>query len=134
MTTDEAKKAILCQLISGEIGTYMMTYGPKTAVISMSNLLALIPGLTRYRARLAVKELIAEGLIEYTSLGCPAVVSCGEVTELIYDAAPPINGYALTKEGFHTPEFKMMYGDWEKSLWKFAEAEECADEVFEVVE
>ena len=116
MTTDEAKKKILSQIISAEIVSYMCTYAPDKAVMTISNIIALVDGLTKYRARKALNSLIEDGLIEYTSQGCPAVVSFGEVPELVEDARPPINGYALTKKGFQSNEFKQAYKEWERSL------------------
>ena len=60
----------------------------------------------KYKMRKALKELITDGLIEYTSQGCPAIESCGEYTELVCEAGPPINGYALTKVGFESKEYQ----------------------------
>ena len=120
MTTEEAKDKIFQVLIGCEIGLYMTTYGPEKAVISISNIMQLIQGLTKYRARLALKELVQEGLIEYTSQGCPAVVSVGEVSELVYDAGPPINGYCITKKGFETEVWKERKREWEKSMEEWA--------------
>ena len=64
------------------------------------------PGISKYKMRKALKELIADGLIEYTSQGCPAIESCGEYTELVCEVGPPINGYALTKAGFESKEYQ----------------------------
>jgi hypothetical protein len=115
--TNEEK--IFSSIISCEIGSYMTTYGPDRAVITISNLCALNK-LTRYAARKALKNLREEGVIEYVSQGCPAVVSYGEVPELVYEAGPPINGYALTKKGFETETWKQAYAEWNRSLEEWA--------------
>ena len=117
--TSNANK-IFNDIISCEIGSYMTTYGPDRAVITISNLLKLNPEFTKYKMRKALKELRTDGLIEYTSQGCPAVESMGEYRELIYEAGPPINGYALTKKGFKSDIFKTRYKEWEKSLEEWA--------------
>lgn len=103
-----AKERILQAIIDCEIGSYTTLYAPEKAVITISNLMKLT-GLTKYGARKALKELQRDGLIYYTSQGCPAVVSYGEYPELVYEAGPPINGYALTEEGFHTKQWIDSY-------------------------
>ena len=120
MTTPEAKEKILTMLINCQISTYTALYAPDTAVISTGDIVRDIPGLTRYRARIALKELQAESLVEYTSQGRPAVVSYGEVPELVCDAMPPINGYALTKQAYETDTWKQAHKDWEKSMEEWA--------------
>lgn len=120
ITTKEAKEKILAFIIGGQIATAEWTYAPDRAVITISNFVRQIEGLTKYRARLALRELIAEGLICYTSQGNPAVVSYGEVPELVYDAAPPTNGYALTEKGYKSDKYKTAYGAWCKSLEEWA--------------
>lgn len=114
------KSRIFDVIISCEIGSYTCSYAPDRAVIAIGNICNLIPGLTRYGARKALKELIADGLVEYTSQGCPAVVSYGEVPELVCDARPPINGYALTKKGFESDRWKQAYAEWCKSMEEWA--------------
>ena len=116
----EAKEKIFSMLISCEISTYTAMYAPDRAVVPISNILAFVNGLTKYRARKALKELISDGVICYTSQGCPAIVSYGEYKELIADAAPPINGYCLTKKGFETVEWKQAYKQWKKSMEEWA--------------
>ena len=123
MTTAEAKSKLLNNIISCEIGSYTTLYAPEKAVITITNLLNLNEGLTKYRARIALKELIVEGLIEYTSQGCPAVESFGEYRELVCDARPPINGYALTKKGFESDMWKQAYAEWCKSMVDWANSE-----------
>lgn len=117
MTQNE--KLIFDTLISCEIGSYTCLYGPKRVVVTISNLVALT-GLTKYAARKALKGLIADGLVEYTSLGCSAVVSFGEVPELVYEAGPPINGYALTGAAFKTQDWVAAYAAWCKSMEEWA--------------
>lgn len=123
MENKETKEKIFSTLISCEISTYTAMYAPDRAVVPISNLLSLIDGLTKYRARKALRQLIQDGVICYTSQGCPAIVSYGEYTELVADAAPPINGYCLTKKGFETEEWKQAYAQWNKSMEEWANGE-----------
>lgn len=120
MFDETVKDRIFQMLISCEISTYTSLHAPDRAVVSISNILDLLGNVTKYGARQALKRLMADGLVEYTHQGCPAIVSYGEVTELVADAAPPINGYALTKKGFETPEWKQAYDDWCKSMEEWA--------------
>ena len=114
---ESVKARIFNVLISCEIATYTNLYAPDGAVVSISNIVALLGDVTKYGARQALKRLMADGLVEYTSQGRPTVISYnGEVHELIADAAPPINGYCLTKKGFETPEWEQAYKKWEKSV------------------
>ncbi len=114
-----AKERVLQSIIHAEIGSYMATYAPSPAVLPISNIMSLT-GLTKYGARKALRELQRDGVIYYTSQGCPAIISYGECPELVYEARPPINGYALTKEGFHTPQWIDAYEDWNRSLAEWA--------------
>lgn len=120
MYDSKVRDRIFNLLVSCQIGTNMHTYAPDIAVVSISNIVSLLGDVTKYHARNALKSLIADGLVYYTSQGRPAVVSYGEVTELICDAAPPINGYALTKKAYQSGEYKQAYADWEKSLEEWA--------------
>ena len=120
--TADANEIFNC-IISCEISTYMHIHGPDKAVVPISNIASLLKW-TKYRIRKALKELRELELIEYTSQGCPALVSYGEYTELICEAQPPINGYALTKQGFETEIYKKRYSEWEKGLAKWANMEE----------
>lgn len=122
MTDKEAKERIFKTIIGCEIGLNMVMYGPEFACVPISNILGLIPELKRSQARRAIKELISEGLIFYTSQGRPAIESGGEYRELVCEAAPPINGYALTKSGFKSAEYKAAYEEWKTSLKEWAEA------------
>lgn len=121
--TDEAKVILNC-LISCEISLYTSLYAPDEAVVPISNLMSLNKGMTKYAIRKALKELKEMGFIEYTSQGCPAIVSPSTEShyeELIDDAHPPINGYALTKKAFESEEWKTRYSEWERSMAKWAE-------------
>lgn len=120
MCDELVKTRIFNILISCEIGTYTSLYAPDRAVVTISNIVALLGDVTKYGARKALKRLMEDGLVEYTSQGCPAVISYGEVPELIADAAPPINGYCLTKKGFETPEWKQAYKKWDKAMEEWA--------------
>lgn len=120
MTTEADKIQILECLMNGEIGLATTMYGPDRAVISISNLLSLNPGWTKYRMRMALKALMADRLIEYTSQGRPAVVSCGEYAELVCEAMPPINGYALTGKAYNTPIWVTKQKEFEDGLKEWA--------------
>ena len=120
ITLEQAKEKVLNNIISAEIGTYTCTYAPDRAVLSISNIMNLT-GLTKYGARKAIKELIKDGMIYYTSQGCPAVVSYGEAPELVCDARPPINGYALTKDAFKSSAWHETYNEWCKSMEEWAD-------------
>ena len=118
----KSKEKILSTLISGELSTYTSLYAMDRAVISISNMLALNEGMTKHAAKKALKALISEGLVEYTSQGCPAIVSYGEYPELIEEARPPINGYTLAKRAFETEEWKSAYAEWCRSMEEWANA------------
>lgn len=120
--TETAERILGC-IVGCELSLYTVLYGPDRAVVSISNICSLL-GLTKYKARKALKELIADGLIEYTSQGNPAVVSCGEYRELVYEAMPPTNGYALTEKGFRSDAYKEQYEAWKKSMAEWAEGRE----------
>lgn len=119
ITLEQAKEKVWNNIISAEIGAYTTMYAPGKAVLSISNIMSLTR-LTKYGARKAIKELIKDGMIYYTSQGCPAVVGCGETPELVYDASPPINGYALTKDAFKSSAWHEAYDDWCKSMEEWA--------------
>ena len=65
--------------------------------------------MTKYRAKIALHELISKEMIQYESQGRPAIVSFGEYSELIDDARPPVNGYSLTKQAFRSEIWKKAY-------------------------
>lgn len=113
MTEDASN--IFSFIISCEISRYSNIYAPDRTVVTINNI-AVPLKLTKYRARKGLKELRELGLIEYTSQGRPATVSYGEYTELLCEAQPPVNGYALTEKGFETKLYKVKCSEWEKSL------------------
>ena len=106
LTLDEIKQKLFKHIIGCEFATYESCYSPGWAVVPISTLMSFEPGISKYKMRKALKELIAEGVIEYTTQGRPAIESIGEYTELVCEAGPPINGYALTKAGFESDEYK----------------------------
>lgn len=121
MTTEFVKKRILVHIIQAELATYESCYAPDRAVIPISWLLEWESEVTKYRMRKALKELMADGLIEYTSQGRPAIESCGEYKELVCDAAPPINGYTLTKAGFESDEWKIASEQRDRAYQRWCE-------------
>lgn len=85
-------------------------------------------GLTKY---MVIKQLHFwrdKGLVERASMGCPAQVSCGEIEELISEAAPPINGWKLTERGYKSNGFKIAEDDYLKSLAELANGDAEIDE------
>lgn len=125
-TKDE--EIVLQAIIHSEIGLYTTLHGPGRAVVSITGILTSVEGMTKYRARKALNALVSEGLVEYTSQGRPAIVSYGEVTELVCEAMPPVNGYALTQKGFKTKEWADAYAAWEKDMGLWANGSEAAEE------
>lgn len=119
ITLEQAKEKVLNCIIGCEISLYTVLYGPDKAVLPISNIMSLT-GLTKYGTRKAIKELIKDGMIYYTSQGCPTVVSCGETPELVCEAGPPINGYALTAHAFKSSAWHEAYDDWCKSMEEWA--------------
>lgn len=106
LTLDEIKQKLFKHIISCELATHESCYSPGYAVVPIASLMLFESNISKYKMRKALKELIADGLLEYTSQGRPAIESIGEYTELVCEAAPPINGYALTKAGFESDEYK----------------------------
>lgn len=126
MRIEETKAAIFKALISCEIGSYTCLYAPRETVVTSTNLSELA-GVSKYTARKALKALAVDGLIKYTSQGCPAIVSYGEVPELVYEARPPINGYALTEYGMKSKAFKDAYNQWCDSMETWANGDYDSD-------
>ena len=118
--TEDSIKVLRC-IMSCEISLYTTCYAPDKAVVPISNIVSLLKW-TKYRVRKALKELRGLELIEYTSQGCPAIVSYGAESypELIDDARPPINGYALTKKAFDSDLWKEHYSEWNRSMEEWA--------------
>ena len=130
MPLSDDEKAVFRCIASCETSSYETMYGPEKVVVSTGNIAELC-SWTKYRARKAIKGLVGKGMIERASCGNPAVESCGEYRELIYEAAPPTNGYAITKHGFQSKEWKDAYNEWCRSLEEWANgirAEGGADE------
>ena len=113
--TENANK-VLSTIINCQFACYTCCYAPEKAVVPISNILYLNTGMTRYAARKALKELIAEGLIFYTHQGQPAVESGYEYKELVCKSGPPINGYALTEDGFKCDKYKERSEQFDKDL------------------
>lgn len=114
---------VLMLIMDCEICLYTTLYAPDKAVVSMCNICTLLPDIPKARVKRAVKELMSDGMIYYTSQGRPAVMSCGEVPELVCEAAPPLNGYALTEYAFGTALWKNRYDEWCKSMEDWANGE-----------
>lgn len=117
--SEDSVKVFKC-IISCETSLYTAFYAPDKAVVRISNIVSLLKW-TKYRVRKALKELRELGLIEYTSQGCPALVSYEG--ELVDEAHPPINGYALTKKAFETDTWKEKYAEYEKGMEEWARSE-----------
>lgn len=108
---------------SAEIGSYMTLYGPERAVVSAKEA-AKILKWTEYRTRKAIRELVRRGWIERATCGRPAVESFGEYRELVCEAMPPLNGYAITPEGFMTDHWLLAYDEWCRSMEEWANGKE----------
>lgn len=116
----EFEEKVLREIISCEISLYTCCYAPGRAVVSISNLATLLK-CSKYKLRKALKGLIAIGYIEFTSQGRPAIeINTENGRELICEALPPINGYALTKLGFSTSQFREAQEDFDKSMEEWA--------------
>lgn len=113
MTLDELKQKVFSNIVGIEISSYMGYIGG-IGVSTTSDLLGFEPGVTRYRMRKILKELVADGVIEYVSVGCPALEN--DYHEWFCDAGPPINGYQMTDKGKATDAYKTAYAGWENKL------------------
>ena len=104
MTNKELKPILIELLWRVYDACIMAPYVSTDGVIPISNILYLLKDkhsdVTKYRLRSCLKELMSEGLVEYRSVGMPAVEAGYEYVELVCEAGPPVNGYALTKAGF----------------------------------
>ena len=117
---NEFEEKVLREIISCEISLYTCCYAPDRAVVTISNLANLLK-CSKYKVRKALKGLIAIGYIKYTSQGRPAIESNTENGyELTCEALPPINGYALTKLGYSTGQFREAQEDFNKSMEEWA--------------
>lgn len=117
MKSDEI--AVFQTIANCETSSHCTSYGPERVVVSTKNI-AKMHLWSVYRTRKAIKGLVEMGLIERASCGNPAVISYGECPELVYDAAPPTNGYAITKKGFESEEWKSIYDMWCRSIEEWA--------------
>lgn len=113
------EKIVFNCIANCEVSSYSIPYPPDRVVVSTGEI-AKMCLWSKYRVRKAIKGLVEKGLIERASCGCPAVESCGEYRELIYDAMPPKNGYAITAAGFKSQDWKDVYSMWEKSMEEWA--------------
>lgn len=125
MTNEDLKPILIKLLWNVDLANTMSMYAPDDGVITISNILYLLKedkhNVSKYRLRLTLKELIADGIVEYKSVGCPAVESCGEYRELICDAGPPINGYTLTKKGQELDICKQLKEQFHEDMRKLCE-------------
>ena len=76
--------------------------------------------LSKYKVIQNIHLLREDGLVKRASMGCPAQVSRGEYEELICDAAPPVNGWALTKKGYASAEYKVAKAEYLNGLAEWA--------------
>lgn len=76
--------------------------------------------LSKYKVIQNIHLLREDGLVKRASMGCPAQVSRGEYEELICDAAPPVNGWALTKKGYASAEYKVAEAEYLNGLAEWA--------------
>lgn len=113
---NDFEEIVLNTIISCEISLYTCCYAPEKAVVSTGNLAKLLK-CSKYQIRKAIKGLLAIGYIEYTSQGRPAIESNTENGyELICEALPPINGYALTELGLNTIQFREALENFNKLM------------------
>ena len=108
-------RAVFHCIANCELSSYTTSFPPERVVVSTGEIAKMFLW-TKYRTRKAIQWLVAEGFIERASCGNPAVVSYGECPELVYEPAPPKNGYAITKQGFHSEEWKDMYDMWCRAM------------------
>lgn len=76
--------------------------------------------LSKYKVIQSIHLLREDGLVKRASMGCPEQVSHGEYEELICDAAPPVNGWALTKKGYASAEYKVAEAEYLNGLAEWA--------------
>jgi len=117
MTSDE--RSIFHTIANCEVSSYTWQHVEDRIVVSTGEI-AKMTLWTKYRVKKAIKGLVEKGLIERASVGRPAVASYGEYVELVCDAMPPKNGYAITKQGFQSEEWKGIYDVWCRSMEEWA--------------
>ncbi len=109
-----------------EVSSYTTMYAPDRVIVSTGDI-AKMCLWSKYRTKKAIKRLIEKGLIERASCGNPAIASFGEYTELVRESAPPTNGYAISKQGFKSKEWKIIYDMWCRSMEEWANGREAED-------
>ena len=121
MTIDEKidEKVVFHCIANCELSNYTTMYPYERVVVSTGDI-AKMCLWTKYRTKKAIKGLVEKGLIERASCGCPAAVSYGECPELICETKPPMNGYAISKQGFKSEEWKDIYDMWCRSMEEWA--------------
>ena len=124
MVSDEI--AVFHCIANCEVSSYTTMYAPNRVVVSTGDI-AKMCLWSKYRTKKAIKGLVEKGLIERASCGNPAIVSCGEYTELVCESAPPTNGYAISKQGFKSEEWKSIYDMWCRSMEEWANGKETKD-------
>ena len=113
------EKIVFHCIANCEVSVYSIPYPPDRVVVSTGEI-AKMCSWSKYRVRKAIKGLVEKGMIERASCGCPAVESHGEYRELVCDAMPPKNGYAITAAGFQSKDWKDVYSMWTKSMEEWA--------------
>ncbi len=111
-------------IIECQINANTCLYAPNPPAVPISNILMLNKGMTLYGAKKALQWLVKKGLVQYVSVGRPAIVSEGESHELVSEARPPLNGYILTQTGFESFEYKDAYREWDRILADIEDDEE----------
>lgn len=117
MTSDE--KAVFHCIANCEVSSYTWLYSDNRIVVSTGEI-AKMCLWSKYRVRKAIAGLVVKGLIERASCGRPAVVSNGECPELVCEAMPPKNGYAISEQGFKSEDWKSIYDMWCRSMEEWA--------------
>lgn len=127
--SESDERAVFHCIANCEVSTYTIMYPPQRVVVSTGEI-AKMCLWSKYRVRKAIKGLVEKGLIERASCGNPAVVSCGEYAELVYESAPPTNGYAITEQGFQCEEWKSIYDLWCRSMEEWANGTATANHFY----
>lgn len=76
------------------------------ANVNSVKIISHFTGLTKYRARKAIKVLRDLGLVERTTCGFPAYEWSTESGTDYEEPHPPVNGFGLTKKGFESATYK----------------------------
>lgn len=75
--------------------------------------------ISRYAVLKALHSLRDMGYVERASMGCPAVAGGYEYVELEHEAAPPINGFAVTEKGINSNIYKREIKKYDNSFEKW---------------